>query len=87
MKKAIVLGGGFIGHHLISRRNKGFWARGADLKFPEFSDTTADDFLKGDLRNINFCEKVLDQKFDEVYQLAADMGGAGFVLLGRMTQI
>ena len=84
MKKAIVLGGGgFIGHHLISRlKSEGFWVRGADLKFPEFSDTQADDFLKGDLRDINFCEKVLNQKFDEVYQLAADMGGAGFVFTG-----
>ncbi len=85
MKKAIVLGGGgFIGHHLISRlKHEGFWVRGVDLKFPEFSDTNADDFIQGDLRDINFCEKILDQKFDEVYQLAADMGGAGFVFTGE----
>ena len=82
MKKAIVLGGGgFIGIINIEIKSEGF-KRGADLKFPEFSDTQADDFLKGDLRDINFCEKVLNQKFDEVYQLAADMGGAGFVFTG-----
>ena len=60
MKKATVLGGGgFIGSHLINRLQKdGFWVRGVDLKFPEFSDTAADDFLQGDLRNISFCERV-----------------------------
>ena len=85
MKKAIVLGGGgFIGSHLINRlQSEGFWVRGVDLKFPEFSETSADDFLQGDLRNISFCERVFDQKFDEVYQLAADMGGAGFVFTGE----
>ena len=56
MKKAIVLGGGgFIGNHLIQRlKSEGFWVRGVDLKFPEFSETQADDFLQGDLKNINF---------------------------------
>jgi nucleoside-diphosphate-sugar epimerase len=85
MKKAIVLGGGgFIGSHLIEKlQSDGFWVRGVDLKFPEFSKTTADDFLQGDLRNISFCERAFDQKFDEVYQLAADMGGAGFVFTGE----
>ena len=85
MKKAIVLGGGgFIGSHLIQKlQSDGFWVRGVDLKFPEFSKTTADDFLQGDLRNISFCERAFDQKFDEVYQLAADMGGAGFVFTGE----
>jgi len=85
MKKAIVLGGGgFIGGHLIQKlQSDGFWVRGVDLKFPEFSKTTADDFLQGDLRNISFCERAFDQKFDEVYQLAADMGGAGFVFTGE----
>ena len=84
MKKAIVLGGGgFIGNHLIKRlQSEDFWVRGVDLKFPEFSKTTADDFIQGDLRNISFCERVFDQKFDEVYQLAADMGGAGFIFTG-----
>ena len=85
MKKAIVLGGGgFIGSHLIQKlQSDGFWVRGVDLKFPEFSKTTADDFLQGDLRNISFCERAFDKKFDEVYQLAADMGGAGFVFTGE----
>jgi GDP-D-mannose 3',5'-epimerase len=85
MKKAIVLGGGgFIGNHLIKRlQNEGFWVRGVDLKFPEFSKTTADDFLQGDLRDICFCERAFDKKFDEVYQLAADMGGAGYIFTGE----
>lgn len=81
MKKAIVLGGGgFIGNHLVDYlQSEGFWVRAVDIKFPEFSKTNADDFLQGDLRNLNFCERVFDQKFDEVYQLAADMGGAGYI--------
>jgi GDP-D-mannose 3', 5'-epimerase len=85
MKKATVFGGGgFIGSHLISRlKSEGFWVRGVDLKFPEFSKTQADDFMQGDLRDIRFCERALDQKFDEVYQLAADMGGAGFIFTGE----
>jgi len=85
MKKAIVFGGGgFIGSHLIKRlKLDGFWVRGVDLKFPEFSNTQADDFVQGDLRDVRFCERVLDQKFDEVYQLAADMGGAGFIFTGE----
>ena len=84
-KKAIVLGGGgFIGNHLINRlKLEGFWVRGVDLKFPEFSETNADDFMQGDLRDLHFCKSVLDQKFDEVYQLAADMGGAGFIFTGE----
>ena len=90
MKKAIVLGGGgFIGNHLIKRlQSEDFWVRGVDLKFPEFSKTTADDFIQGDLRNISFCERVFNQKFDEVYQLAADMGGVqDLFLLEIMMQI
>ena len=85
IKKAIVLGGGgFIGNHLINRlKSEGMWVRGVDLKFPEYSETSADDFVIGDLRNVNFCERVFDQRFDEVYQLAADMGGAGFVFTGE----
>ena len=84
MKTALVCGaGGFIGSHLVKKlKQEGFWVRGADLKFPEFSTTQADDFLKVDLRNPLFCEKVIDRKFDEIYQLAADMGGAGFVFTG-----
>ena len=85
MKKAIVLGGGgFIGNHLIQRlKSEDLWVRGVDLKFPEFSKTSADDFLQGDLKDISFCERAFDQKFDEVYQLAADMGGAGFIFTGE----
>ena len=56
--------------------------RGVDLKFPEFAQTQADDFIEGDLRDVAVCERVFDQPFDEVYQLAADMGGAGFVFTG-----
>lgn len=84
-KKALVLGaGGFIGSHLVKKlRNEGFWVRGADLKYPEFSETLADDFIIGDLRIQNVCDKVLDQFFDEVYQLAADMGGAGYIFTGE----
>lgn len=84
-KTALVCGaGGFIGSHLVKRLKKdGFWVRGVDLKFPEFSSTAADDFIKGDLRDPDICRHVLDRPFDEVYQLAADMGGAGFVFTGN----
>ena len=84
MKKAVVCGGGgFIGGHLVSRlKEEGFWVRAVDLKFPEYNETLADDFIQGDLRDIKVCERVFDQPFDEVYQLAADMGGAGFVFVG-----
>ena len=79
MKKALVCGaGGFIGSHLVKKLKKeGFWVRGVDLKYPQFSQTKADEFIIGDLRSQIFCEKVLNISFDEVYQLAADMGGAG----------
>jgi nucleoside-diphosphate-sugar epimerase len=85
MKYAMVCGGGgFIGNHLIDRlKSEGFWVRGVDLKYPEYSDTVADDFVVGDLRDLRFCERVFDRKFDEVYQLAADMGGAGFIFTGE----
>ena len=85
MKKAIVCGaGGFIGSHLVKKlKEEGFWVRGVDLKFPEFSATCADDFLIGDLRCPMFCERVFDQYIDETYQLAADMGGAGFIFTGE----
>ncbi len=83
-KRAAVTGaGGFIGSHLVKRLKKeGFWVRGVDLKYPEFSETEADDFIIGDLRDPHICRHVIDQRFDEVYQLAADMGGAGFVFTG-----
>jgi nucleoside-diphosphate-sugar epimerase len=85
MKKALVCGaGGFIGAHLVKRLKKeGFWVRGVDLKYPEFAPTQADDFILGDLRDPYFCRHVVDMRFDEVYQLAADMGGAGFVFTGE----
>ena len=85
MKKALVLGaGGFIGSHLVNRlKSEGFWVRGADLKNPEFSATGADDFIIGDLREQEVCRRVLDQNFDQVYQLAADMGGAGYIFTGE----
>jgi GDP-D-mannose 3',5'-epimerase len=84
-KKAIVLGaGGFIGNNLVKRlKGEGIWVRGVDLKYPEFSDTVADDFVIGDLRDPYICRHVLDMKFDEVFQLAADMGGAGYVFVGE----
>lgn len=83
-KKALVCGaGGFIGHHLVERlKSEGFWVRGVDLKKPEFSATAADEFVVGDLRDQAVCRAVLDRAFDEVYQLAADMGGAGYIFSG-----
>jgi len=84
-KRALVCGaGGFIGSHLIKRlKNEGFWVRGVDLKYPEFSPTEADDFLLGDLRDPRVCRSLFDTQFDEVYQLAADMGGAGYIFTGE----
>ena len=84
-KTALVCGaGGFIGSHLVKRlRKEKFWVRGVDLKYPEFSETEADDFLIGDLRDPYLCRQIADMKFDEVYQLAADMGGAGFLFTGE----
>jgi nucleoside-diphosphate-sugar epimerase len=85
MKRSLVTGaGGFIGSHLVKRlKREGFWVRGVDLKYPEFSETEADDFVIGDLRDPQICRQVADQRFAEVYQLAADMGGAGFVFTGE----
>src|SRR5690242_21944215 len=85
MKKALVCGaGGFIGSHLVRRlKTEGFWVRGVDLKYPEFSETVADDFVIGDLRDQYLCRQVIDRRFDEVYQLAADMGGAGYIFTGE----
>ena len=90
MKKALVLGaGGFIGSHMVTRlKSEGYWVRGVDLKKPEFSYSDADEFVIGDLRNRSLVEDVLcltkpEQRFDEVYQYAADMGGAGFVFTGE----
>jgi GDP-D-mannose 3', 5'-epimerase len=85
VKSALVLGaGGFIGGHLVKRLKKeGFWVRGVDLKFHEYAETHADDFVVGDLREQDFCRSVIDRGFDEVYQLAADMGGAGYIFTGE----
>lgn len=83
-KEILVLGaGGFIGSHMVKRlKRDGFWVRGVDLKYPEFGETAADDFVIGDLRDPRLCSEVIDRKFDEVYQFAADMGGAGYVFTG-----
>lgn len=83
--KVLVCGaGGFIGSHLVKRLvAEGVCVVGADLKLPEFSTTAADQFFIGDLCRDEFCEEVFAAgPFDEVYQLAADMGGAGFVFTG-----
>lgn len=101
MKKALVLGaGGFIGSHMVTRLKKeGYWVRGVDLKYPEFSTTDADHFVIRDLRDpVNVKEIIgyagckrdphqtfarqFDSPFDEIYQLSADMGGAGFIFTG-----
>ena len=83
-RTALVCGaGGFIGSHLVRLLKKeGLWVRGVDLKSPEFSKTAADDFVLGDLRDQEVCRRVFDRPFSEVYQLAADMGGAGYIFTG-----
>ena len=102
MKTALVLGGGgFIGNAMVTRLKKeGYWVRAVDLKYPEFSETKADEFIQGDLREVDFVRRVLEYKgeqgnfynevpyrliepFHEIYQFAADMGGAGFVFTGE----
>jgi len=101
-KTALVLGaGGFIGSHMVERlKSEGYWVRGVDLKYPEFSGTKAHEFVQGDLRDVNFVRRCIRFKgylgnfyasvpekyhrpFDEIYQFAADMGGAGFVFTGE----
>ncbi|MBI1980663.1 MAG: NAD-dependent epimerase/dehydratase family protein [Methylocystis sp.] len=84
-RTALVLGGGgFIGGHLTKRlKREGFWVRAVDLKFNPFAETPADDFLIGDLRDPYMCRHCVDRRFDEVYQLAADMGGAGYLFTGE----
>ena len=102
MKKALVLGGGgFIGNHMVRRlKSEGYWVRAVDLKRPDFSETEADEFIQGDLRDSKFVEKVVRftgesgnfyqnvapkfwDSFDEIYQFAADMGGAGYIFTGE----
>ena len=88
MKTALVLGaGGFIGSHLVTRlKSEGYWVRGVDIKHPDFSDSTADEFIIADLRDPLKTSVVMyapkQEPFDEVYQLAADMGGAGYINTG-----
>jgi GDP-D-mannose 3',5'-epimerase len=100
-KTALVCGaGGFIGSYMVRKlREEGYWVRGVDLKFPEFSETAANEFIRGDLTDQIFTEKVVQFKgyagnyyhfvsskyietFDEIYQFAADMGGAGYIFSG-----
>jgi GDP-D-mannose 3',5'-epimerase len=94
MKTALVLGaGGFVGSHMVKRlKSEGYWVRGVDLKYPEFSDTEADEFILHDLRSQSIIQQCIylhygepfncPEYFDEVYQFAADMGGAGYVFTG-----
>lgn len=81
MKKALVCGGGgFIGSHLVTDlKRRGYWVRAVDLERPRYAPSDADDFLVADLRDQGNCEQALAGHFDEVYQLAADMGGAGYL--------
>lgn len=83
--RALVCGaGGFIGNHLVNYlKNKGYWVRGADLKRPEYSEITADEFYLVDLSDVDNVREVLDNRIDIVYQLAADMGGAGYIFTGE----
>ena len=84
-KTAIVCGaGGFIGGHLVNRlKEEGYWVRGVDIKEHEHDNNHADDVVTGDLRDINGCQALFDRPIDEVYQLAADMGGAGYLFTGE----
>jgi len=90
-KIALVLGaGGFIGSHMVKKlKSEGYWVRGIDLKHPEYSETLADEFILGDLREQGIVQfyikppESLGLVFDEIYQFAADMGGAGFIFTGE----
>ena len=98
MKTALVCGaGGFIGNHLVSRLKKeGYWVRGVDLKHPDYGKSEADEFVTGDLTEKDVVERCIrtgsyygtvpkqyQGQFDEIYQLAADMGGAGYIFTGE----
>ncbi|MBV9961202.1 MAG: NAD-dependent epimerase/dehydratase family protein [Parafilimonas sp.] len=84
-KKALVCGaGGFIGGHLVNRlKSEGYWVRGVDLKENEYGNGNSDEFIVGDLRDPKLVEEVVSEDLEEIYQLAADMGGAGFVFTGE----
>jgi GDP-D-mannose 3', 5'-epimerase len=84
-KKILVCGaGGFIGNHLVKRlKIQDNWVRAVDIKHPEYDASVADEFVIGDLTNPVVVKEILDEKFDEVYQLAADMGGAGYIFTGE----
>ena len=87
-KTALVLGaGGFIGSHMVKRlRSEGYWVRGVDIKYPEFSLSEAHQFFQDDLTDFSVAEKSVDcngNTFDEIYQFAADMGGAGYIFTGE----
>ena len=84
-KKALVCGaGGFIGSHMAKRlKEEGYFVKGVDLKNPEFSQTACDKFLIGDLRDISTWDQLDCKNYDEVYQFAADMGGAGYIFTGE----
>ena len=84
MKRALVNGaGGFIGGHLVKRlKTEGYWVRGVDLKLHEFTASAADEFVQADLRDQRVVESVVEG-IDEIYQLAADMGGAGYIFSGE----
>jgi len=83
-RTALVCGaGGFIGSHLVQRlKREGFWVRGVDIKRPQFESSKADDFVVADLREQDLCRALFDRRYDEIYQLAADMGGAGYIFTG-----
>ena len=85
VRTALVCGaGGFIGSHLVKRlKDEGFWVRGVDLSLPAYSSSSADDFVVADLRERDVVEAVIDRPFDEIYQFAADMGGAGYIFTGE----
>ena len=85
VRTALVCGaGGFIGSHLVKRlKDEGFWVRGVDLSLPAYSSSPADDFVVADLRERDVVEAIIDRPFDEIYQLAADMGGAGYIFTGE----
>lgn len=101
-KTALVYGaGGFIGSHMVKRlRSEGYWVRGVDIKYPEYSISEANEFILGDLTDFNLTKKTIEYKgelgnfsndvseeqvtvFDEIYQYAADMGGAGYIFSGE----